>query len=102
VAAASAAVARTCAREGATVFLAGRRAATLDEAAAEVAAAGGTAHTAVVDALDEAAVDRHLAEVVERVGSVDVSFNLTTRGDVQGSPSSTSPPTAWCDPSSPA
>ena len=79
-------VARTFAREGATLFLTGRRAEPLESAAAEVAAAGGTAHTAVVDALDEDAVERHLDEVVERAGSVDVSFNLTTRGDVQGVP----------------
>ena len=43
-----AATARTFAREGATVFLAGRTRATLEAAAAEIQAEGGAAHTAVV------------------------------------------------------
>jgi NAD(P)-dependent dehydrogenase (short-subunit alcohol dehydrogenase family) len=78
-----AAVARTFAREGARVFLAGRTAAPLEAAAA---AADGQVQTAVLDALDERAVDAHLAEVVASAGSVDVSFNLISRGDVQGVP----------------
>ena len=41
------------AREGATVFLAGRTQATLDPVATEISDAGGTAYTAVVDALDD-------------------------------------------------
>jgi len=52
--------------------------------AADVAAAGGRAEVAVVDALDERAVDEHARGVVERAGSLDVSFNLVSRGDVQG------------------
>jgi NAD(P)-dependent dehydrogenase (short-subunit alcohol dehydrogenase family) len=40
----------------------------------------------VLDALDEAAVAAHAAEVVERTGRLDVSLNLITRGDVQGIP----------------
>jgi NAD(P)-dependent dehydrogenase (short-subunit alcohol dehydrogenase family) len=75
-------VAATFVREGATVVLAGRTRATLDEAAA----ASGAADVAVLDALDEAAVDTHVADVVARHGSVDISFNLITRGDVQGVP----------------
>jgi 3-oxoacyl-[acyl-carrier protein] reductase len=47
------AVARAFAREGATVFLAGRTLATLEEVAEEIRAAGGEAETAQVDALDE-------------------------------------------------
>jgi NAD(P)-dependent dehydrogenase (short-subunit alcohol dehydrogenase family) len=47
---------------------------------------GGTAQVAVVDALDEAAVDAHVDDVVARAGSVDVSFNLISRGDLQGTP----------------
>ncbi len=69
-------------REGATVVLAGRTAATL-AAAAESANA---AETVVLDALDEAAVDAHVADVAARHGSLDISFNLITRGDVQGIP----------------
>jgi NAD(P)-dependent dehydrogenase (short-subunit alcohol dehydrogenase family) len=76
------AVARTFAREGARVVLAGRTRATLDAVAADIAAAGGTAEVAVVDALDERAVEEQL----ESVGTVDISFNLIQRGDVQGQP----------------
>ncbi len=77
-------VARTFAREGAEVFLVGRTAATLEAVASGIAATGGSAHTAVVDALDESAVEAHLGEVIARTGRVDVSFNLISRGDVQG------------------
>jgi NAD(P)-dependent dehydrogenase (short-subunit alcohol dehydrogenase family) len=41
---------------------------------------------AELDALDERAVDGHVNEVVSKAGSVDVSFNLITRGDAQGTP----------------
>jgi NAD(P)-dependent dehydrogenase (short-subunit alcohol dehydrogenase family) len=80
------ATAATFAREGATVVLVGRTRATLEAVAAEIAAAGGTAEVAVVDAFDEAAVDAHVADVVARHGHVDVTFNLVRRGDVQGTP----------------
>jgi NAD(P)-dependent dehydrogenase (short-subunit alcohol dehydrogenase family) len=79
-------VARTFAREGATVFLVGRTEATLQVVAADIASRGGQAHVAVVDALDEHAVEEHARLVVEQVGSIDVSINLTSRGDVQGTP----------------
>src|SRR5262245_29023051 len=81
-----AAVAGTFAREGARVFLTGRSRAKLDEVAGQITAAGGQAEVAVVDALDEGAVDEHAAAVAARAGSIDVSFNLVTRGDVQGIP----------------
>jgi NAD(P)-dependent dehydrogenase (short-subunit alcohol dehydrogenase family) len=79
-------VAREFAREGARVFLAGRTAAPLEAVAADITAGGGRAEVAVLDALDESAVEEHLAGVVASAGSVDVSFNLITRGDVQGVP----------------
>jgi 3-oxoacyl-[acyl-carrier protein] reductase len=49
-------IARAFGREGATVHLAGRTAATLRVVADDIAAAGGQAHVAVVDALHEAEV----------------------------------------------
>jgi NADP-dependent 3-hydroxy acid dehydrogenase YdfG len=52
------AVARAFAREGANVFLAGRTLASVDAVAKDIAAAGGQAETAQVDALDERAVAR--------------------------------------------
>src|SRR5262249_36400066 len=63
---------------------AGRTAATLQAVADEVAADGGRAHLDVLDALDERAVEEHARSVVERAGGIDVAFNLTSRGDVQG------------------
>jgi NAD(P)-dependent dehydrogenase (short-subunit alcohol dehydrogenase family) len=78
------AAARTFAREGARVFLAGRARDPLDQVAKDIAAAGGQAEVAVLDALDEQAVDQHAQALADRAGSIDVSFNLVSRGDVQG------------------
>jgi 3-oxoacyl-[acyl-carrier protein] reductase len=78
------AVARSFAREGATVFLAGRTEAKLKEVADGVRAAGGEAETAVVDALDEGAVDRHADAVAAQAGSIDISFNLITHPHTHG------------------
>jgi enoyl-[acyl-carrier-protein] reductase (NADH) len=54
--------------------------------ASEIRTAGGAAETAVVDALDERAVDEHADAVAASAGSVDISFNLISHGDVQGTP----------------
>ena len=74
------AVAQAFAREGATLFLTGRKVAKVDAVAEEIVAAGGVAETAQVDALDEKAVEEHLETVVERAGGVDVSFNAIGPG----------------------
>ncbi len=79
-------VARAFAREGARVFLTGRTRSTLEALAAGITAAGGAAEVAVVDALDEQAVEAHAQAVAAQAGSLDVSFNLIPRGDVQGLP----------------
>ena len=79
-------VARTFAREGARVFLAGRTREPLETVADDIRAAGGSAEVAVLDALDEQAVDGHAKAVASQAGSIDISFNLITRGDVQGTP----------------
>ncbi|WP_372669492.1 SDR family NAD(P)-dependent oxidoreductase [Amycolatopsis kentuckyensis] len=79
------AVAAAFAEEGARVFLAGRTHARLDEVAERIRAAGGAAEVAEVDALDERAVDEH-ADAVAAEGGLDISFNLITHGDVQGTP----------------
>jgi NAD(P)-dependent dehydrogenase (short-subunit alcohol dehydrogenase family) len=78
-------VAATFAREGARVFLTGRSRPPLDTLAEAITAAGGAAEVAVVDALDEQAVDAH-ARSVAADGGIDVSLNLVSRGDVQGIP----------------
>ncbi len=78
------AVARTFAAEGARVILVGRTLATLEKKAEEIRAAGGKAETAQVDAYDAQAVETHLNEVVQKWGSVDISFNLIALDDIQG------------------
>jgi 3-oxoacyl-[acyl-carrier protein] reductase len=80
------AVARTFAGEGARIFLAGRTLATLDRVAEEISTAGGAAETAQVDALDEQTVEKHIGEVMEQAGSIDVSFNAISIRDVQLTP----------------
>jgi NAD(P)-dependent dehydrogenase (short-subunit alcohol dehydrogenase family) len=80
-------VARAFAREGARLFLAGRTREPLEATAAAVVADGGAEPSvAIVDALDEAAVLAHVDAVVAESGRLDVSFNLVSRGDVQGTP----------------
>lgn len=69
------AIARTFAREGARVFLAGRTEASLNTIAREITAAGGQVETAQVDALNEQAVEQHADFVVRTAGSIDISFN---------------------------
>jgi 3-oxoacyl-[acyl-carrier protein] reductase len=80
------AVAKAFAREGARVFLAGRTRAKLEAVASEIRSAGGRADTAQVDALDGQAVDAHADAVAAEAGGIDISFNLISHGDVQGTP----------------
>jgi NAD(P)-dependent dehydrogenase (short-subunit alcohol dehydrogenase family) len=69
-------VAKTFAREGAKVFIVGRRLEPLDALAREISKAGGWATVSQVDALDSKAVEEHLKKVVAEAGKVDISFNL--------------------------
>jgi 3-oxoacyl-[acyl-carrier protein] reductase len=80
------AVARAFAREGASVFLAGRTLARLERVAEAIRAAGGVAETAQLHALDERAVDAHADATASAwaAGGLDVCFNLITHGDVRG------------------
>jgi 3-oxoacyl-[acyl-carrier protein] reductase len=80
------AVARAFAREGARIFLAARTQARLDELAEKIRSVGGVVETARVDALDERAVDEHADAVAAKAGAIDISFNLISHGDVQGTP----------------
>jgi 3-oxoacyl-[acyl-carrier protein] reductase len=80
------AVAFAFAREGANVYLAGRTLESLEEVAKQIRSAGGAAETAQVDALDEQAVDEHADAVAASAGGIDISFNLISVGDVQGTP----------------
>jgi NAD(P)-dependent dehydrogenase (short-subunit alcohol dehydrogenase family) len=77
-------VAKSFAREGARVFLAGRTRSRLDKVAKEIAAEGGIALIAEVDAMNEQAVESYLNEVVRKSGSIDISFNCIGMDDIQG------------------
>ncbi|NUP06274.1 MAG: SDR family oxidoreductase [Polyangiaceae bacterium] len=76
-------VARAFAREGAKVFLTGRRRAPVEAVTKEIVSAGGWAKAAEVDALDEDAVDNHLQSVVDGAGRVDISFNAVGMHDAK-------------------
>lgn len=63
------------AREGATVVVAGRGAAPLDETVRLIEADGGTATVAAADVSQADDVARLIATVVERHGGLDIAFN---------------------------
>jgi NAD(P)-dependent dehydrogenase (short-subunit alcohol dehydrogenase family) len=69
------ALARAFAREGASLFLTGRRRTPVEAVATDIVSAGGSAEAAEVDALDEQAVDTHLHCVIDKAGRLDISFN---------------------------
>jgi short-subunit dehydrogenase len=60
------------ARDGAAIAICARRADRLDQAARDVAAAGGQAMPIVADVTREADMDRFVAQTVERFGRLDV------------------------------
>jgi NAD(P)-dependent dehydrogenase (short-subunit alcohol dehydrogenase family) len=78
------AVAKAFVREGAKVFLAGRTLDKLNTVVESIVASGGAAEAAGVDALDKGSIESHLAEVVRRAGSLDITFNAIDLGDAQG------------------
>lgn len=76
------AIARTFAREGATLFLCGRRLQPVQALAKPLGAAA-----AQVDAADAAQVDAHADAVIAAAGRIDISVNaVSIRGDLQGTP----------------
>lgn len=80
------AVARAFGAEGGRVFVGDRTAAKAEAVAATIEGAGGTARGLEVDATDEASVGRFVEEVVGEAGRLDISFDLISVGDVQGTP----------------
>ena len=80
------AMAKAFAASGAKVFLTGHNLPSVKKVADEINASGGYAEAAEVDALDEKAVKDHIASVVQKAGTVDVSFNAAWNGVVQGIP----------------
>jgi 3-oxoacyl-[acyl-carrier protein] reductase len=79
-------MARAFAREGARVFLAGRTLDKLEQLAEELRSDGGFVETAQVDALDQAAVDKHADDVVAEAGTLDISVNVITHPHTFGTP----------------
>jgi NAD(P)-dependent dehydrogenase (short-subunit alcohol dehydrogenase family) len=79
-------VARAFAREGATVYLAGRTRAKLDAVARDIASTGGVAHAAVIDLLEDRQVTDHAQAVAVEAGRIDVAFNAFGVMHVQGTP----------------
>jgi 3-oxoacyl-[acyl-carrier protein] reductase len=78
------AVALAFAREGATLCLAGRTLSKVRAVADEIASAGGVAHAAQVDVLDERSVEAHVAGVAASRPRIDVLFNAIAMDDIQG------------------
>lgn len=69
-------VAKAFAREGASVFLAGRTEDSLNSVAKEMSRNGWSADVARVDALNSESVNNHLATVLAKAGQLDISYNL--------------------------
>ena len=69
------AIARAFAREGARVFLTGRRLPAVNAVAEDISGAGGIVEADQVDALDEQGVEKHIGAVVKKAGKIDISFN---------------------------
>jgi NAD(P)-dependent dehydrogenase (short-subunit alcohol dehydrogenase family) len=80
------AIAKAFAREGAKVFLTGRTVTKLDALADEILSGGGAIETTVLDALDEQAVERHMADTIRKAGKIDISYNAVgvPQKDIQG------------------
>lgn len=72
-----AAVAKEFAAEGAQLFLAGRTKSNLESVAKQIAESGGKPQTAVVDTLDDAAVNRYIEDVGEKNGKIDIVLDAT-------------------------
>ena len=81
----AAAVARAFAREGATVHLAGRTLATSNRWPS-TSAPPAAGHDRGGRRLDEQAVDAHADRVAAEHGCIDISMNLISIDDVQGTP----------------
>src|SRR6266851_245737 len=72
-----AAVAKEFAAEGAQVFLVGRTKPNLEDVAKQINASGGAAQAAVLDTLDDAAVNRYIDGIVAQTGKIDIVLDVT-------------------------
>ena len=80
------AMATAFAKAGAKVFLTGIHLDKVQKLADEINASGWYAEAAEVDALDEKAVNDHIASVAQKARTVDISFNAAWNGVQQGVP----------------
>jgi 3-oxoacyl-[acyl-carrier protein] reductase len=80
------AVAKALAGAGARVFLTGRHLKSVKKTADSIIAAGGQAEMDEVDGFDEKAIIGHLAKVLEKAGTMDISFNAVGIDVVQNMP----------------
>ncbi len=91
-------VAKAFAREGARVFLSGGNAAPVEAVTNDIMAVGGVAETTTLHALDERAIERHVAEVAGKSGGIDVRVNAIAFRAVQGVPLSDLAPKDFANP----
>lgn len=87
------AIAGEFAREGAAVVVASRTAASVEAAAAEIRAEGGTAVGIACDMGDAEAIRRMVAQTAEELGGVDVLVNNAQGFGTRQAPQSANPPT---------
>lgn len=80
------AIARTFAREGARVFVAGRTSEPLDRVVKSITENGGRAEATLADAADEHDVSRQIDQVIDRAGRLDILVNAVGIPHVQGPP----------------
>jgi 3-oxoacyl-[acyl-carrier protein] reductase len=80
------AVAKALAAAGARVFLTGRHLNSVQKIANEILASGGNAEADVVDALEEKAINTHMQKIIQKVSSIDISFNAIGVNVVQNIP----------------
>jgi NAD(P)-dependent dehydrogenase (short-subunit alcohol dehydrogenase family) len=65
------AVAKELAAEGAEVFLSGRTKSSVEALAKQIAANGGTAHSAVIETLNDTAVSEYVDGIMKQTGKID-------------------------------
>lgn len=71
-----AAVAKEFAAEGAEVYLSGRTKPNVEAVAKHITDAGGRAHAAVIDALDDAAVNEYISGIAKKTGKIDIVLDV--------------------------
>ncbi|HEY8744392.1 MAG TPA: SDR family NAD(P)-dependent oxidoreductase, partial [Chloroflexota bacterium] len=89
------AIAQRFAAEGATVVIAARDPATLEQTAATIQEAGGRVLVLPTDVSDEAACDRLIQATVEQFGGVDILINNAAIASPQRRPFQELPTAIW-------